>query len=364
VTVAGGSWESGEKRIIALDLLRTAARRRILSLLSVRDGQGSGGLFLRELSRSLRISAATTSYHLQRLEEQGLVKAISTGYRKYFVITQLGKAALSEGEEPSFSASVRVEQVYSTEHDEVVLENQTSRVVVVPQLGSRVVELRCFSIFDFLNRLYPSKAKLPGYEQYGGVEHTLNPFPGIGYLSPFRYEIEPPHLKTVSDLDLDGAKVRYTKTFGLDSKIPLLEIGHGFQNLSESEITFSWSSHPEISIAGSPTGNQVVVPDRQIRKLIFSGNRTKAYLHPSEPWCAASDPATGLIMGQLFPPGTVDRIGIWQDSSYYTVELIIDRIRLLPEEKMEFPTWVIFTRGSEETVRGMCSVLSLGEGLK
>jgi DNA-binding transcriptional ArsR family regulator len=363
--MAGGEprWDSDDSRIRTLDLMKTQTRRRILSLLLVQESQGSGGLYLRELARAIGTSAATASYHLEKLEEFGLVRGVSTGYRKYFLITNLGKRALAEKDAQgiSFSASIERRKVYSKDRDEVVLENESARVVVVPNLGSRVVELRSFAVYDFLHRLYPRKGEVPEYEQYGGLEHTLNPFPGIGYLSEFEYRIGSSELHTFSDLELPDGLVRYRKSYALDRSMPLLRITHSFQNLSDRDLKFSWSSHPEISIGGNPAGNQIIVPEKRVRILGFTGNRTKIYVHPTEPWCAATDPATGMILGELFPKGTVSRVGIWQDTTYYTLELIVDQIGLPPDGETEFSTWIAFTRGSEETVRGLCTVLSLWE---
>jgi len=350
---------SDSERIKNQEVLISEVRKRILRLL-LEERTKERGLYLLQIARALNTMPPNIVYHLKKLRNSGFVEEVDTGYRKYYLLTKRGLQAL---EEASFSDSkqvtarmvdAQVADVYNSGMVQVILENEKVRVVIAPYVGGRIAQLRFEDNLEFLFRIYPKARRFGQYVEYGGIEDSIGPWPGMSYNSKYTFELEK-HTRMAAcllKLDIHHPPIRVEKRVSLEGGSSTIRVEYTLTNRTRKTMSISWCTHPELAIGGNPLHNYSYVPtETGVEEIKYYPSRSKTFLRPKEGWCAATNTVRNVVFGQIFPQPLIDKIGLYPAKDHHTMELIAENLALPGEDKAKFSILYHVARGGYDTIR-------------
>jgi DNA-binding transcriptional ArsR family regulator len=347
------------ERIKDQEVLISEVRRRILRLL-LEEKMKERGLYLLQIARALNTVPPNIVYHLRKLKNSGFVEEVDTGYRKYYLLTKRGVQALEEASSSDSkqitarTVDARVADVYGSGMVQVVLENEKVKVVIAPYAGGRIAQLRFEDDLEFLFRIYPRAKRFGQYVEYGGIEDTIGPWPGMSYSSKYAFELEK-QARTAAcllRLDLHRPPIRIEKRISLEGGSSTVRVEYRLTNQTRKAMSVPWSTHPELAIGGSPSNNYSYVPtETGVEEIKYYPSYSKIFLRPKEGWCAATNTVRNVVFGQIFPQPLIDKIGLYPTKDHHTMELIAENLALSTGGKASFSVLYHVARGGYDTIR-------------
>ena len=347
------------ERIKDQEILTSRARRRILRLL-LDEKRRERGLYLLQIARALNTTPPNMVYHLKKLKESGFVEEVDTGYRKYYLLTEKGEKGLKQtssvdSKQTAVSwVDAQIADIYGSGKSQVALENEQVKVIVAPELGGRIVQLRFEGNVDFLYRLYPKGRRFGQYLEYGGIEDSVGPWPGLSYRARYDFKLAKDDQAAACSLRLDLRRepIRIEKRISLERGSSTVRVEHTLINKARDTRTVSWSNHPELALGGTPSGNYSYVPtETGVEEIKYYPSFSKIVLRPNEGWCAATNVARNVVFGQIFPQPPIDKIGAYQAKTHHTLELMAEEVTLPPQEEVSFSILYHVGRGGYDIIR-------------
>ncbi len=133
------------------------------------------------------------------------------------------------------------------------------------------------------------------------------------------------------------------KEFSLTPQSSGLKMEYEIRNLGNTTKPMFWTNHPDLAPGGSADGqDQYIVPalDEKGRLYLARGNfeprLQKSHLVPGADWILAYDSADKGYLLQTFSRGLVDKIGVWEGKSFFTMELNFKKENLKPGAATRF----------------------------
>ena len=234
---------------------------------------------------------------------------------------------------------------------QLVLENDLISVVLLPELGGRILNIEMDG-YKFLHRTYPKSVQFGPYVEHGGIEECIGAAPGTLWKAPWRTKeiLDGIILSTISSTAF--SKILLQKRITLDDTEPILKIEYSFINLEPKFNKFTFGIHPEISLGDNFKQNEYYVP---VGDGILTGKFVevgfKQFVVPSEGWCAAT--YDGKAYAQLFPQGIIDNVEIYYPKigTHFILQPIIWGVGLSPNRKASFTSLIYAGNGDAKTIQ-------------
>ncbi len=271
---------------------------------------------------------------------------------------------------------IRVASITFKNWAALALENDFVRIVVIPEIGGKVVSIE--SLSNHREFLWQDDTRPYRHPRYGDVFGNYDAsgfdecFPSIGecdypefpwdgvrvpdhgemWCTPWRAE---PDDKSVH-LDAHGVRFPYhfEKSLTLAANAPRCTITYRVTNPAPFDFKYCWSAHP---LFAASEGMCILLPDHPDARLVFAlGNRVAGDLQETyrwpwlrtpagemldysrigspalaandkvyvdvgdEGWCALYDPTTGDFVGFRFAPELIPYLGICVNHGAYPFE--------------------------------------------
>ncbi|MGB9596700.1 MAG: hypothetical protein ACPL7B_10510, partial [Candidatus Poribacteria bacterium] len=189
--------------------------------------------------------------------------------------------------------------------DQIIINNDKIRVIIVPEAGGRIAEIQSNDV-QFLHRTYPKGINFGPYTEYGGIEECIGSAPGNLWNASWQYEIKDNGVL----LQVMSRAILVRKFISLDESLPIVKIKYDFFNTGNTMTKFTFGIHPEISINGFFRDNRYYIPSKN---GIIQGVDELAGFKKSVPfpelWCSVSNDK--YTFGQMFPKDVIDSIEIY-----------------------------------------------------
>lgn len=222
--------------------------------------------------------------------------------------------------------------IFSAGKEQLVLENGLLRVILVPEVGGRIAEIRMGGI-GFLHRTYPKGIRFGNYVEYGGIEECMGGFPGTLWNSSWGYKEteEGVVLSTRSD------RVLVRKEISLDDNGSIIRIVYTLANLSHRFSKFTFGIHPEIRISDSIEKSWCHLPAKGgTLSLKYTGPGFKDHILPEEGWVGAS--CGRHVLAMFFPRGVLDDVEVYFPlvGTHIVLEPLIYGVGISPMKEVRF----------------------------
>ena len=236
---------------------------------------------------------------------------------------------------------------------QLVLENDLISVVLLPELGGRILDIEVDGD-KFLHRTYPKSVQFGPYVEHGGMEECIGAAPGTLWKALWRTKeiLDGVILSTISSTAF--SKILLQKRITLDDTEPILKIEYSFINLEPKFNKFTFGIHPEISLGDNFKQNEYYIP---VGDGILTGKFVqvgyKQFVVPSEGWCAVT--YDGKAYAQLFPKGVIDNVEIYYPKigTHFILQPIIWGVGLSPNRKATFTYWIYAGNGDARAIKEM-----------
>jgi len=234
---------------------------------------------------------------------------------------------------------------------QLVLENDLISVVLLPELGGRILDIEMDG-YKFLHRTYPKSVQFGPYTEHGGIEECIGAAPGTLWKTLWRTKeiLDGVILSTISSTAF--SKILLQKRITLDDIEPILKIEYRFINLEAKFNKFTFGIHPEINLGNNFKQNEYYIP---VRDGILTGKFVKVgykqFVVPSEGWCAVT--YDGRAYAQLFPKGIIDNVEIYYPKigTHFILQPIIWGVGLSPNRKATFTCLTYAGDGDAKTIK-------------
>lgn len=246
-------------------------------------------------------------------------------------------------------SQVYEEDVLGAGKDQVVIGNDNTKVLIVPELGGRIADVQSGEI-KFLHRTYPDGVDFGPYTEYGGIEECIGGAPGSLWNAEWKWERKDDGVL----LQSLSKSVLVRKSVSLDDVEPVVKIDYSFFNFGNNFSKFTFGIHPEVCIGGSLKENQYHVPAGD--ELLAGGYVEPGFKNkilPSEGWCAIT--YEGKVFGQMFPEGIIDTVEVYYPrvDTHVVLEPIIFGVGVSPDKYAGFTYMVYMGDGDAEKMREM-----------
>jgi len=202
-------------------------------------------------------------------------------------------------------SSIYEEDILNAGKNQVIISNDNTKVVIVPELGGRIADVQSGET-KFLHRTYPDGVEFGPYTEYGGIEECIGGAPGTLWNADWKWEQQNGGVL----LQARSKSVLINKLISLDETKPIIKIDYSFYSFSDTFSKFTFGIHPEVSIGGELEKNQYHVPTGgELLNGSYPEPGFKSKLPPSEGWCAITH--DGKVMGQMFPEGVIDVVQLY-----------------------------------------------------
>jgi hypothetical protein len=242
------------------------------------------------------------------------------------------------------------EDVLSAGKDQVIISNDNTKVIIVPELGGRIADVHSEEV-KFLHRTYPDGVDFGPYTEYGGIEECIGGAPGALWNANWRWERKDDGvlLQALSKSILVRKHVRFA-----DEAEPTIRIDYSFFNFGNNFSKFTFGIHPEVCIGGALKDNRYHVPTGG--ELLNGGYVEPGFKNkilPSEGWCAIT--SEGKVFGQMFPEGVIDTVEIYYPrvDTHMVLEPIIFGVGVSPDKCAGFTYMMYMGDGDAEKIREM-----------
>ncbi len=234
-------------------------------------------------------------------------------------------------------------------YPDIVIGNNKIEMLITSIIGGRILSL--YNRETGHNQLYTdypgielTKGDTPGdWVEYGGINDCLPIlWPGDIWNNEWDYRVTKRGPKQVAFFMTAKTKNNLTlqRYITLNADSSKVKIDYTIKNNSSQELKFVFANHPDFAPGPKKDADQthrVIVPikDKLINKP-FGILKAKYHYSPSEGWCVALDSKTGEYFAQIFDKKLVEKIGEWEGTVFYTMELIFKEIELRPGEEKKF----------------------------
>ncbi len=238
-----------------------------------------------------------------------------------------------------------------------VLGNRRVEVHIAPALGGRI--LGFFWRSSGNNQLFSDpkaiQCRIPGAQswvEYGGINDSFAfDWPGEVWNIPWKTQArqEANGAWTLLQSVESGNRLRLERQVTLNPDSQELILNYTVKNLGPEKATWQWYNHPNLAPGKTPELQSqreylLPMPGRMLRKPII-GNRTKECYAPAKNWCLGLEAKSGEYFLQRFDLQQIRQIGIWQEYSFFTMELLSEKTELAPGEKKSFGVRYIIGKG-------------------
>jgi hypothetical protein len=242
--------------------------------------------------------------------------------------------------------------LFNTGREQFVLSSGNTRVVVVPEVGGRIVELSYKGV-NALHVLYPKGITFGPYTEYGGIEEHVGSAPGSLWKVPWKCEVSDDGSRVI--LSAFSGQTLVRKSLSLDADAPILHIRYEMSNYSGNFARFTFGIHPELAVNGNYRQLRFHVPgEGDVLSGGYSGPGFRRYIAPQQGWCAATAPHLNvpLLFMQMFPEGVIDSVEVYYPKvdSHLVLEPIIFGVGITPQKTAAFSYLVYFGPGDESSI--------------
>lgn len=244
-------------------------------------------------------------------------------------------------------SNIYEEDILNAGKNQVIISNDDSKVVIVPELGGRIADFQSGDT-KFLHRTYPDGVEFGPYTEYGGIEECIGGAPGTLWNTDWKWERQNGGVL----LQARSKSVLIRKLISLDETKPIIKIDYSFYSFSDTFSKFTFGIHPEVNMGGELEKNQYHVPTGG---ELLNGNYPepgfKSKLPPSEGWCAITH--DGKVVGQMFPEGVIDVIQLYYPKvgTHMILGPIIFGVGMSPGTCAGFTYMIYMGDGDVETVK-------------
>jgi len=247
---------------------------------------------------------------------------------------------------------VRQVDLLGTGLNQVVLESGDARVVVVPEVGGRIVELS-YKGLNALYRLYPQGVSFGPYTEYGGIEEHIGSAPGSLWNVPWKCDVSDGRVT----LSAFSGRTLVRKSLVLDENAPVLRMEYELTNYSMNFARFTFGIHPEIAIGGDHRAVRFHVPSEgEVLSAGYAGAGFRKYVTPGQGWCAATGSVPNaevgtLLLMQMFPEGVIDSVEVYcpRVDTHLVLEPIIFGVGLTPDKTARF-RYIVYCGPGDESI--------------
>ncbi len=256
-------------------------------------------------------------------------------------------------------AKVLMGDIMKRGDEDVILANAEVEIQAVQDIGGRIMAFYHRETgANMLYQNYPKIAKRKGdrdWIEYGGINDWFpSGWPGVVWNNHWEAEI-------VTDDGNEAAVKMYTKTrkglllertMILPAKGRRLQVDYQVTNLSGDIMKYQWFNHPDLAPGKNNFADEqhrMIMPisDPENKKRVkfvtekFIAKIDKDSYEPRAGWVVGLNQATKDYFMQLFKHEEIGQIGVWQDSNFYTMELLGKEVTLKPGEKRNFTVFYI-----------------------
>ena len=351
-----------EKLELVLDLKQKRARKAKI-MLSAPDGwtaRADPGEI--ELPRSGQLRVPLTVRAPDNARDPGMlaVRVVRDDgeefdFKEPFGILRPGDAALLEGD-------LNQDGVM-----DYALGNAFVEVHVTQALGGRILSIiRRDSGNNQLYLDYPRTASTQGdtwdkWAEYGGINDWFPAeWPGKVWNNDWKAKVLERGGSSVAVVLASRAdeQLRIEKEIRVDAAFSSVKVSYEIANDGDVDRAATWTNHPDFT-PGSTAGKEdlIVIPvsDRAgLARKSYEPRMQKSHFIPSENWVLAHDSKNREFLGEVFDNARVEKVGVWEGSGFFTMELIFNKMLLPPRSKKDFTVEYVTGRGElESAIRKM-----------
>ncbi|MBN1594321.1 hypothetical protein JW933_00195 [candidate division FCPU426 bacterium] len=244
------------------------------------------------------------------------------------------------------------------DHD-IILANSEVEVQLQKEMGGRVMSFYLRKTgSNMLYQNYPKVEQRAGekdWVEYGGINDWFpGGWPGEVWNGPWEAEVitaDGPEAVVKMWTKTDkGLKLERTMTLAADSR--RLRLDYEVTNLTGGSARYQWFNHPDLApgpknFAGEfhrmiiPVADNKDPDQEEVLQEKFIAKIDKDTYVPHSGWVVALDSQSQDYFMQVFNPEEITQIGVWQDSNFYTMELLGKDEVLKPAESKKFTIFYI-----------------------
>ncbi|MCD4814473.1 DUF6259 domain-containing protein [bacterium] len=243
--------------------------------------------------------------------------------------------------------------------DNIIMSNEEVEVQLQSDLGGRIMAFyHRDSNANMLYQNYPTVKKIPeskDWIEYGGVNDWFpSGWPGFVWNDDWEVEV----VKEKGEKIIVAMKTRTQNGLELERRMILpsagrqLQLDYSVRNLTDVNRKYLWFNHPDLApgpynFAGDD--HRIIIPvadpENDERTLIleekFNAKIGKDDYEPNEGWVVALDTRSKGYFMQKFNVSQMNRIGVWQDAIFYTMELLSKEEKVKAGESKTFTIFYI-----------------------
>ena len=243
--------------------------------------------------------------------------------------------------------------------EQIVLENKSLSVLIVPALGARILKITAKPAnMNYLRMDFPFYKKASYRVHYGGIEDELS----NGEISdiPWTHRI----VNTLSGDALEcscletNLGVKISKTISLHQNLPFVSVKYILENYKDKVVDVSVRTNADIAIGNNAEGCELNVATTQGRRSIpFRRSVERIALVPSEGWFTVRKGALdrSFLFGHLFPISEIRSLSI-KMKRCIAVSIAHERVQIAPKSIVKRSV-LYFAITNEELIPKMISFL-------
>ena len=237
---------------------------------------------------------------------------------------------------------------------DIIMANSKVEVQLQKEMGGRPLAfyLRA-SGANMLYQNYPKVEQREGnkdWVEYGGINDWFpGGWPGEVWNGSWEHKVVKAEgedvVVTMWTTTEKGLRLERTMTLVANSRE--LRLDYNVGNETGGIARYQWYSHPDFAPGGENFASEyhrMIIPVKDPKdqnKIIrhaekFIAKIDKDTFVPREGWVVAVDTQSKDYIMQKFDPKEITQIGIWQDSNFYTMELLGKEVSLKPAETRSF----------------------------